>query len=470
LYEQFEIERLGGADMNRPIPTFASPRVLGYMSEFRHTPIDLLLRIAREYPEVARFRFGAFNPVVVNDPALAHEVLVEKTDAFLKSYGLTFFARPLLGKGLVTLERDAHRKRRRLVAPSFMPKRIAGYATEIAQRAEASAARIAEHTQFDLSAESMRVTLEVVMKTLFDAQLCNASDTVADAFPRALSSMIESLTSPIPLPPPLPTPANLRLARAVRDLDRIIYRVIAERRASGAQGNDLLGVLLASRDQDDGSALTDHELRDELMTMMLAGHETTANTLAWTLYALTRAPEVRAKLEAELDALEVAPLGVSQLASLRYTAQVIKEAMRLYPPVYMVARRTTREVEIGPYKLNRGAVVFINIVGIHRRPDIYADPERFDPERFTPEREKRLPKHAYLPFSGGPRVCIGNHFAMMEAQLILATWLRRLRFELLEPTQRVDFEALITLRPKGGLPLRVHKRQAHLQPTAAATS
>lgn len=456
--------------MNRPIPTFASARVFGYMSEFRHAPIDLLLRIAREYPEIARFRFGAFNPVVVTDPALAHEILVEKTDAFLKSYGLTFFARPLLGQGLVTLERAAHKKRRRLVAPSFMPRRIAGYADEITQRAGASTARIAQHASYDVAAESMRVTLEVVMKTLFDAELSNASATVADAFPRALQSMIESLTSPIPLPPPLPTPANLRLARAVRELDQIIYRVIRERRVSSAEGKDLLGVLLASRDQDDGSALDDRELRDELMTMMLAGHETTANTLAWTLFALARAPEVRARLEVELDALNVAQLGASHLASLPYTAQVIKEAMRLYPPVYMVARRTTRDVEIGPYMLKRGSVVFINIVGIHRRPDIYVGPERFDPERFTPEREKCLPKHAYLPFSGGPRVCIGNHFAMMEAQLILATWLRRLRFELLDPAQRVDFEALITLRPKGGLPLRVVERAAPVQPTAAAAA
>lgn len=306
------------------------------------------------------------------------------------------------------------------------------------------------------------------MKTLFDAEHSHASATVADAFPRALASVVDSLTSPIPLPPPIPTPANLRLARAVRDLDQIIYRVIKERRASAAEGNDLLGLLLASRDQDDGSALNDRELRDELMTMMLAGHETTANTLAWTLYALARAPEARARLEAELDALNGAQLGAASLASLPYTAQVIKEAMRLYPPVFMVARRTTRAVEIGPYRLGRGSVVFINIMGMHRRPDIYADPERFDPDRFSPEREKRLPKHAYLPFSGGPRVCIGNHFAMMEAQLILATWLRRLRFELLDPKQQVDFEALITLRPKAGLPLRVLERKLHAQPSAAA--
>jgi len=444
--------------MNRPIPTFASTRVLGHMSELRHAPVDLLLRIARERPELTRFRFGVLQPVVVSDPALVHQVLVEKADAFVKSYGLSLFARPLLGQGLLTLERDAHRKRRRLLAPSFMPRRIAGYADEIAVRAERSTARLAERSQIDVAAESMRLTLEIVMKTLFDAELSDASDTVGSAFPRALASVVEALTSPIPLPPPVPTPANLRLARAVRELDRIIYRVIAERRQRGHAGDDLLSVLLASRDQDDGSQLDDRELRDELMTLMLAGHETTANSLAWTLYALARAPEVRARLEAELDALPPTRLGMQQLAALPWTAQVIKEGMRLYPPVHMIARRSLRDVEVGPYLLKRGTVLFINIVGMHRRPDIFEDPERFDPERFSPEREKALPKAAYLPFSGGPRVCIGNHFAMMEAQLILATWLRDLRFELLEPAQRVDFDALITLRPKGGLPLRIRKR------------
>lgn len=445
--------------MSRTIPVFPSPGVFGHLSAFRHAPIDLLLRMAQEYPEIARFRFGAFNPVVLSDPTLVHQVLVEKPDAFVKSYGLSLFARPLLGRGLLTLEQDAHKKRRRLLAPSFMPKRIASYADEIALRAERSCARIAEHSQLDMADESMRLTLDIVMKTLFDAELSIASDTVGSAFPRALAAVIESITSPVPLPPPVPTPTNLRLRRAARELDQIIYRVIAEHRASGHDSGDLLSVLLGSRDQDDGSSLDDRELRDEVMTMMLAGHETTANTLAWALYALARAPEVRTRLETEIDAIRAPRLGVQQVAALPWTTQVIKETMRLYPAVHMITRRCVRDVQIGPYLIGRGTVLVINIVGIHRRPDLYEDPERFDPARWTPEREKLLPKQAYLPFSGGPRVCIGNHFAMMEAQLILATWLRHLRFELLDPQQQVGFDALITLRPKGGLPLRISQRQ-----------
>jgi cytochrome P450 len=203
------------------------------------------------------------------------------------------------------------------------------------------------------------------------------------------------------------------------------------------------------------------------MTMMLAGHETTANTLAWALYALARAPQLRARVEAELDEIREAQVGVQHLAALPYTTQVIKEAMRLYPAVHMIARRATREVQIGPYQVRRGAIVVINIVGIHHRPDLYPEPERFDPQRFSPEREKLLPKQAFLPFSAGPRICIGNHFAMMEAQLILATWLRQVRFELVTPDQRAEFDAMITLRPKGGLPMRVQRR-APLQPPIAA--
>ena len=447
--------------MTSTIPAFASPGVLGHLSTFRHTPIDLLLRIARQHPEIARFRGGIFHPVVLTDPALVHQVLVEKADAFVKSYGLSLFARPLLGQGLLTLERDEHRKRRRLLAPSFMPRRIASYADEIAARAERSTARVATHSQLDMANESMRLTLEIVMKTLFNAELSNADDTVGSAFPRALSAMVDSITSPLPLPPPIPTPANLRLMRATRELDRVIYRVIAEKRASEQQrGDDMLSVLLGARDSDDGSSLDDRELRDEVMTMMLAGHETTANTLAWALYALARAPAARARLEAELDAIQAPRIGPQLTAALPWTTQVIKETMRLYPAVYMIARRCVRDVQLGSYSIERGAIIFINIVGMHRCPELYVNPEQFDPERWSPEREKQLPKHAYMPFSGGARVCIGNHFAMMEAQLVLATWLRNLRFDLLDPRQRIDIDGLFTLRPKGGVPLRITQRHA----------
>jgi len=456
--------------MSRTIPRFPSQDLFGHLSTFRHKPIELLLRIARDYPEIARVRGGVFHPVVLTDPTLVHQVLVEKHEAFVKSYGLSVFARPLLGRGLLTLEREDHRKRRRLLAPSFMAKRIASYADEIATRAERSTAQIGAHAELDMAEESMRLTLEVVMKTLFDVELSNADDTVGRAFPRALTAVIDSITSPVPLPPPIPTPANLRLARATRELDRIIYRVIAEHRAAAHDNGDMLGVLLGARDQDDGSRLDDRELRDEVMTMMLAGHETTANTLAWALYALARAPEARARLEAEVDAVSAHRLGAQHTAALPWTAQVIKETMRLYPAIYMIARRSVRDVELGPYLVPRGTVLFINIIGMHRRADIYPNPEQFDPERWSPEREKLLPKHAYLPFSGGPRVCIGNHFALMEAQLVLATWLRHLRFDLVDPRQQVDFDGLFTLRPKGGLPLRVSQRSAEAQRQLRAAS
>lgn len=441
------------------IPTYAGASPFEALRQFRRTPIDLLARIATDHPEIARLRVGVLRMLVVSQPALAHEILVDKQDAFVKSYGLSLFARPVLGQGLLTLERDAHRKRRRLVSPPFMPKRIAAYADEIGLRAEHAAQAIARHSQVDVSAETMRLTLEIVMKTMFGTEVSADSEIVASAFTRALASVVDSLTGTLPLPAPLPTPANLRLRRAVRELDTVVYRVIRERRRARDDANDLLGILLDARDQDDGSMLSDRELRDETMTMMLAGHETTANALAWALYALARAPEVRARLEDELDRVETPRLGLQQLAALPFTLQVIKETMRLYPPVYLIARRAVRDIQLGPHLVPRGAIVVINITGIHRRPDIYPDPERFDPERFTPEREKLLPKQAYMPFSGGPRVCIGNHFALMEAQLILATWMRRLRFELLTPDQRVEFDAMITLRPRGGLPMRVHNRE-----------
>ncbi|MET0384989.1 MAG: cytochrome P450 [Polyangiales bacterium] len=450
----------------QPIPRIPGPRLLGYMPEFRRDAVSLLLRIAREQPDIARIPYGPVSPVVISSPALAHEVLVEKADAFVKSYSLSLFAKPLLGRGLLTIERDEHKKRRRMLAPPFMPRRIAEYAREIVERSERSAARLAGHTQHDMAAESMELTLEIVLKTLFDAEMRDAGSAISQALPDAMNALLDSLTTPVPLPPPLPSPANLRLARAVRVLDKVVYRVIAERRARPTAAGDLLNILLEARDEDDGTALSDRELRDETMTMVLAGHETTANALAWTLYALARAPEVQRKLDAELARLGDAPLGAAQLSALPYTQQVVKESMRLYPPVHVISRRTARDVMIGPYQLKRNGLVILSIVGIHRRPDLYPDPERFDPERFSSEREKLLPKQAFMPFSAGPRVCIGNHFAMMEAQLILATWLRRLRFELITPDQQVEHEALITLRPRGGLPLRIVPRTLPTQVVA----
>jgi cytochrome P450 len=221
----------------------------------------------------------------------------------------------------------------------------------------------------------------------------------------------------------------------------------------------LLSILLAARDENDGSGMDDRQVRDEVMTAFLAGHETTANALAWTLILLSKHPAIRERVEAEIDAVLAGRRArYADLCQLPLTLRVFKEALRLYPPVYMLGRRAIRPVQLDGYKVRKNQVVLVNVFGMHHRSDLFADPAGFDPDRFLPERERELPRHAFLPFGGGPRMCIGNHFALMEGQVLLANWLRRARFELLDKDREIELQPLITLRPKPGVRMRVSPR------------
>jgi len=448
-----------------PVPIHQPPRVpglplIGSLLDFRRDRFGLALRIARDQGELARMTMGFFNLLMASSPAVAHEVLVEKADAFKKSAGLSIFARPLLGDGLLTSERDVHKRQRRMMAPVFAHKRIAGYGDVMVQKTEIAAKRIAGGGTTDLAEEMMRLTLDIVGKTLFDAELAGEASTIGGALTEAMEQMMNALIRLVPLPPIIPTPGNLRMLRAVKRLDNVVYSMIRERRASGVDRGDMLGMLLATRDADDQTALSDREVRDQAMTIMLAGHETTANALAWTFYLLARHPEVRERVEREVDAvLADRSATVNDLPSLPFTLQTLKESMRLYPPAYVLGRAATRDVTIGGARISRGQVVLVNVAGIHRRPEAFADPDRFDPDRFAAEREKKLPALSYMPFGAGPRVCIGNHFALMEGHLILATLARRLRFELVSNEEIVP-EPLVTLRPKGGVRVNVVERAA----------
>jgi len=436
--------------------------VVGSLLEFRADRVALLRRIARDHGDVARMKLGFFPILIVSSGPVAHEVLVEKNDAFVKSAGLSIFARPVLGDGLLTSEHAVHKRQRRMMAPVFAQKRIAGYGDVMVDKTEVCARGIEaareKRSVVDLSEEMMRLTLDIVGKTLFDAEMAGHAAPIAEALTVSMRQMMRSITRVVPIPPAVPTPGNLRMRRAVKGLDDIVYEMIRERRASGHDPGDMLSMLLATRDADDGTALTDAEVRDQAMTIMLAGHETTANALAWTFYLLARSPAVRARMEAELrDVLGDRRATAADLKALPYTLQVFKESMRLYPPAYMIGRRATREVSVGGARVKKGQIVLINVLGLQRRADVFPDPDRFDPERFAEGREKQLPPLAYMPFGGGPRVCIGIQFALMEGHLVLATLARRFRFELAghAATGDLEGEPLVTLRPKGGLPVTV---------------
>jgi cytochrome P450 len=432
--------------------------LLGHLLEFRRDRVGLALRVARESTDLVELKMGFFTLLMASSPRSAHEILVEKNDAFVKSPGLSLFARPLLGDGLLTSERDVHKRQRRMMAPVFAHKRIASYGDLMVERTVRAAARLAVLPQTDLAEEMMRLTLEIVGKALFDTELAEEASVVGKALTESMQQMMSAMVRLVPTPPVIPTPGNLRLKRAVGRLDHIVYGMIKERRASGVDHGDMLGMLLATKDADDGTGLDDREVRDQSMTILLAGHETTANALAWSFYLLGRHPDVREKLEREVDTvLGGRPATMADLPNLPYSLSVLKETMRLYPPAYVLGRKAIRDVTIGEVKVPRGQVVLVNVSGIHRRSDAFPNPERFDPERFTPEREKKLPQLAYLPFGAGPRVCIGNHFALMEGQLVLATLAQKLRFELTS-SEPVGPEPLVTLRPKGGLPVRIVSR------------
>jgi cytochrome P450 len=317
-------------------------------------------------------------------------------------------------------------------------------------------ARWSPGARIDLAAEMMQMTLAIAGRTLFGVDVRRDASTVARAVEIASRAIDAGQSSPFQLDYRWPLPRHVRMRRAVAMLDDVVYRLIRDGRALGTDRGDVLSMLVLARDDDDGSQLADREVRDEVMTLLLAGHETTANTLTWTWYELGRHPEALARLAAEVErVLGGRPATTADLPALAWTGAVIDEAMRLHPPVYMTGREALREVELGGHRLPARSIVAINIRGIHRRADYYPDPLAFRPERMLPDAEKPRPRHHYLPFGAGPRVCIGAHFALMEAQLALATMVQHARLRLLAHT--VAAEPLVTLRPRGGMPAIVER-------------
>jgi cytochrome P450 len=456
------------------VPVVPSNPLVGSLFDLRRDRIGFFIRVAERFGDVARARVGLTTLTLFSSTSLAHEVLVDKAEDFEKGFGLSVFGRPLLGNGLLTSEGSFHRRQRKLLAPAFVHKRIAEYANVIADRSEVAARRWRDGEQIDLSTETMRMTLEIVGKTLFDAEVGSEAAEIGEALTTAMEQMIRSMNSLIPLPPSVPTPRNRIAKKAVARLDETIYRMIRERRAQGGvDKGDFLSMLLVAQDEDDKSVMNDTQVRDEAMTLFLAGHETTANALAWTFYLLAQHPDVRARLEREVDrALGGRTPTLADLPALPFALAVFKEAMRLYPPAYFVTRRAIRDVHVGGHRLAKGSLIGVNIVGMHHRPAYFPEPYRFDPDRFAPEREKEIPRGAYLPFGAGPRVCIGNHFAMMEGHLAVAALTQRVRLDLPTGWRRVEPEGLVTQRPRGGIAMRVTRREpaaARVEaPTAAA--
>lgn len=422
---------------------------------FEQDPLGFMERVAREYGDIARYRLGWMEFVQLSHPDLIEQVLVKQARQFIKSVTLRR-GKILLGEGLLTSEGDLWLRQRRLMAPAFHRDRIAAYGREMVRYAEQTAGRWQAGEEREILAEMSHMTMAIVVRTLFGTELQAEVDEIGRAVDAAITEWM-AMVYRLPFTDSWPLPSNLRFWKAIRRLEETIYELIPRRRESGEESWDLLSMLLKAHDED-GSAMTDKQLRDELVTLFGAGHETTAVTLTWIWYLLSTHPAVDEQLAAELGSV----LGgrsptVEDLPRLRFTEQVVLEAMRLYPAAWVTSREAVADVRVGDHLIRRGTTVMMPQWVLHRDPRFFPEPLRFDPDRWAGGVEKRLPTFAYFPFGGGPRVCIGRQFAHMEAILTLATIAQRYRLRLLDG-HPVGLAPLITLRPKHGMRMRIEKR------------
>jgi cytochrome P450 len=422
--------------------------------------MDFLTSMARTHGDVAGFQIGGQPIVLVSDPDRIRDVLVTHGRQFHKGRGLER-AKLLLGEGLLTSEDDFHMRQRRLAQPAFHRARVSAYADVMASYARRQADRWHDGQRLDVSHEMAAYTLAVVGKTLFDADIEDEAQDIGEALAAAIEAFNFSVLPFADLLLALPLPVSRRFKRGRTRLDATIYRLIGERRASGEDRGDLLSMLLLAQDTEgDGGGMTDLQLRDEVLTLLLAGHETTANLLAWTLYLLSRHPDAERRLHDEIDGVASESLGGEDLSRLPYTRAVLAESMRLYPPAWIVGRRAMNEYAIGEHVVPARTIVLMSQWIVHRDPRWWPNAESFQPERWLPggsAMSPTRPKFSYFPFGAGTRVCIGEQFAWMEGTLALATIARRWRLRL-APGAVVEPQPIITLRVKGGLHMTVHAR------------
>jgi cytochrome P450 len=424
---------------------------------FRGNTIEVFRKLQDQYGDTYMFQFGDDHSFMTSHPDLIHEILVTKASSFHKDrdlknrkYGLSRF----LGNGLLISDGEFWKRQRRLAAPGLHAKRIEAYAQTMVDYTLNMLDGWSDGARLDVSHEMTALTMKIVAKSLFDADVSGIVEQVGEAL-----KVVQSIAGPPPLIPTwIPTPGELSKRQTRRDLDKIIYGIVADWRKHGEDKGDLLSMLLLAEDED-GRHMTDEQARDEIVTLFLAGHETTANTLNWTWTLLSQNPDVEVKLHEELDtALAGKPPTLADLPRLTYTDWVVKESMRLYPPAWIVGREAIEDVQIGEYFMPKGSQVNCIFYFAHHDPRWWDEPEQFQPERFSPANEANFNKRAYTPFGGGPRVCIGNSFAVMEARLLLATIAQRYSLSL-APGQSVEMNPMITLNPKGGLPMTLHLRE-----------
>jgi cytochrome P450 len=425
--------------------------------EFARRRLPFMVESAEKYGDIVFFKVGNERIYLFNHPDLIRDVLVTNQKNFTKSRALVR-AKRVLGEGLLTSEGEFHLRQRRLAQPAFHRDRILAYGRSMVDYADRTSSRWGNAQSLDVHQEMMRLTLAIVARTLFSADVENEASEIGDALTVTFEAFNIGILPFSEILEKLPLPYIKRFEAARARLDDTIYRIINERRATREDTGDLLSMLLLAQDTEgDGGSMTDSQIRDEAMTIFLAGHETTANALSWTWYLLSQHPEVATRFHEEIEVLGGRLPQPEDLSRLPYTRMILAESMRLYPPAWAVGRRAINDFEAGGFHIPARSMVLMSQYIMHRDPRFYPDPDRFDPERWRPDVAAARPKFSYFPFGGGTRICIGEQFAWMEGILILATIGQKWRLSYLGASPPA-IEPRITLRPAGALPMKVERR------------
>jgi cytochrome P450 len=433
--------------------------LLGSVGDLQRDPLQFCLNLMRTYGDVTRFGVLTQPAFLITHPDGVQHVLQENHRNYNKQALIWQRFQLLTGEGLITNDGDSWLRQRRLMQPAFHRHHLAAFGALMTEATVAMCERwdgLAQRAEApDITVEMKHLTQRIGGLALFSLDLSDQTATLGQAFDTVNQLFVHYLFAPF-VALRVPTPRNRRFRAALRRLDEVVQGIITQRRHE--QTGDLLSLLLQARDEESGQGMTDRQLRDEVLTLLVGSYETTANALVWTWYLLSQHPDVEARLHAELDAvLGGHPPAVADLANLPYTRMVLEESMRLYPPAWSWVRNTVEDDEIGGYRIPAKSLIFLSPYLTHRHPLFWEQPEQFDPQRFTPERSAGRPRYAYFPFGGGPRLCLGKNFTLLEAPLILATVAQRYQLRLV-PGQRVEPVGWVTLVPRDGLRMTLQRR------------
>ena len=450
--------------VKKTVPLFPKERhwLFGHAGMLKDDAFGMIKFFIKNYGNMVSLSFPFSKVVIASNPEFARYVLQENSKNYTKSIAYDML-KPLLGLGLLTSEGDYWKKQRKLSQPAFHKRKLDEWTEMMIEMAQHTADLIRRHSEqaeaFDVLPLMTALTLDVISKAIFSTGVEDKAKIVSDQVTLLNEYTIEKLHRPIPVPDYIPTPFNLRQKKALGLLDKIVYEIIDKRQAEGVSKDDLLSMLIDAKDEETGESMSRIQIRDEVMTIFLAGNETSSNALTWTIYMLSQNPDAEQKMIDEIDEKlnSGIELNFKTVGEFHYVKQVIEESMRLNPPAWLVGRRSINEDEIGGYHIEKQTNVLIPIVYLHHSERFWDEPTKFKPERFAPEVRNNIDRFVYLPFGGGPRVCIGNNFAMLEMEVILITLYREFRFRLKEGFV-VEQDPLVTLRPRYGMMMYAEKR------------